>query len=494
MTFRSVLRRPRALAAMLLVALAACSSDPFAPVAVSYVELSPAAADVEIGATVQLQAIPRASDTRALDDRIVTFTSLTPAVASVTAQGLVTTLSVGAARLQASVDGVVAEATVLVRALAANGLELDVTDVALPVGQERRIRGTLVDVTGAPIETPATLEWVTEDPYVATIDATGLLRAVGEGTTRVVATSGPFTANVTVEVRGVFVADIIYEAHDATSSFPFLFALDPAATAVPATKLIAFAGTRHAAPSPDGSRIAFTCDVAICVANRDGTGITVLTDGDLSYEDSPTWSPDGQRIAFRRWAQGGSAEQVEQTDIWVMNADGSAPVNITNDAASQGEPAWSPMRGDGGTRIAYREAALVEGYVTHRLYTMRPDGTDRRAETAAGLASATEPAWTPDGAQLVFVQHGGEVTGDLWVLTVGAQDARPLMPSPLAGEQRSPAISPDGRYVLFTSAHEPVPGGGTHRQLYTVRINGTGLLLRTSDPADKSHPAWRLRP
>ena len=64
------------------------------------------------------------------------------------------------------------------------------------------------------------------------------------------------------------------------------------------------------------------------------------------FDSRPVWSPDGTKIAFQRAAVMG------QTDIWVMNADGSNPVNLTNtlnQTESEQSPAWSPD----GSRIAF---------------------------------------------------------------------------------------------------------------------------------------------
>ena len=57
-----------------------------------------------------------------------------------------------------------------------------------------------------------------------------------------------------------------------------------------------------------------------------------------------TFPGDNGKIAFSRAG-----------DIWTMNPDGTGPLNLTNDAAMQGSPAWSP---DGG-RIAFEESGKV---------------------------------------------------------------------------------------------------------------------------------------
>lgn len=87
--------------------------------------------------------------------------------------------------------------------------------------------------------------------------------------------------------------------------------------------------------SPDGSRIAFHVGYRIAVMNVAGGPITLLT-ADSIVASHPTWSPDGTRLAYE-------AELPGQTmsDIWVMDADGSGKVNITNTPSiDEFQPAW----------------------------------------------------------------------------------------------------------------------------------------------------------
>jgi Tol biopolymer transport system component len=75
------------------------------------------------------------------------------------------------------------------------------------------------------------------------------------------------------------------------------------------------------------------------------------------------WSPDGTRIAFASTRDG-------NYEIYVMNADGSAPRRLTNDPQSDYAPTWSPD----GQRIAWRTNRDGNG----EIYSMRADGTDAR--------------------------------------------------------------------------------------------------------------------
>ncbi len=165
--------------------------------------------------------------------------------------------------------------------------------------------------------------------------------------------------------------------------------------------------------SPDGTKIAYRYDSFfanddIVVVNADGSGGVNVTNTAGIDEFEPTWSPDGTKIAYRRG-----------NSIWTMNADGTGQAALTNTglivASTHHEPAWSPD----GTKIAYRNNPTFPLTGTDDIYVVNADGSGGVNVTNTTGIDEFEPTWQPLNRppiavdDMVTVPTGGSATIDL---------------------------------------------------------------------------------
>jgi TolB protein len=164
--------------------------------------------------------------------------------------------------------------------------------------------------------------------------------------------------------------------------------------------------------SPDGSRIAYiqwravpgrpgVFDLALYVMNRDGTDQRPLL-GFSAKRDivNAKWSPDGRRLVFEvaTGRPSGRSAGSRQSDIAVINADGTGLRRLTRTAALETHPVWSPN----GRRITFTsDRHAKRGRVeplgpAFELYTMRADGRDLRRITRNRVPDL-RPDWQPLG-------------------------------------------------------------------------------------------------
>ena len=119
------------------------------------------------------------------------------------------------------------------------------------------------------------------------------------------------------------------------------------------------------------------------IMDTDGSGVTRMTDG--GYASSPSWSPNGQFLAFawnRKYGPGAPGGQ----DIYVMEVATKRWIQLTHDGGRCDFPSWSPD----GRHITYANTA--DGRPEHmKVWTMLADGTQKRALTGAG---ADMPNWS----------------------------------------------------------------------------------------------------
>ena len=197
-------------------------------------------------------------------------------------------------------------------------------------------------------------------------------------------------------------------------------------------------GVRHDWPayagaySPDGDQVLFFRPVAeedgdagpmnLCVVNVDGTGFMQLNPPDtqsglVGPSGGSGWAPDGQQVAFVA-----SDEDFWTTDhraVFVVNADGSNPVRITEWASGVLTVQWSPD----GQRLALTTAGPTG---SQEIATVRPDGSELIPVTSSETGTISFGAmWSSDSSQLLYIR-GGDLRSDMDLWIVNADGANPL--------------------------------------------------------------------
>jgi Tol biopolymer transport system component len=151
-----------------------------------------------------------------------------------------------------------------------------------------------------------------------------------------------------------------------------------------------------AAFSPDGRRLAFGGNNHLYVAQL-ATGTVRQLDHPSFNESSPTWSPNGKWIAFHRVKTGTK----HVAAIFLIRPNGTGLRRLTAWKLDAGHPSWSPN----GRRIAFSTYNDYDFFhKSANVYTIRPNGTRLQELThlTGGNSTASSPAWSPDGARIVY--------------------------------------------------------------------------------------------
>ena len=224
--------------------------------------------------------------------------------------------------------------------------------------------------------------------------------------------------------------------------------------------------------SPSG-RIAFGSERGgnrdIYLINADGTDELRLTDHP-AWDDYAAWSPDGTQVAFTSDRDGNS-------EIYVINADGSGLTRLINSPDYfEASPEWSPD----GDRIAFLTSR--GGDENHyNIFSMNSDGSEPTKLTNV-LTDEWKFSWSPDGSMIVYSSHS-----DIYGIYVMRADGsgKTVLLEDLHADLLDPAWSPDGKFIAFTTTASMANG-----RIDVVRSDGSDRVTLTEHRTGDAAPTW----
>jgi Tol biopolymer transport system component len=247
-------------------------------------------------------------------------------------------------------------------------------------------------------------------------------------------------------------------------------------------------GACQPAWSPDGQQLAF---ISPCRGRHDvyaGSSIYIMDSNgsevhplgvtpDPAGDFDPTWSPDGQRVAFTSLRTG-------VQHIYIYNLTTSSLSQITKGTnVEDGQPAWSPS----GTQLAFvRTSALSQ------IWVVTDDGQTQQPFSLSGEVNDFSPVWSPDGQSIYYCQTSPD-TYLPWLMRLRYLDRGtsnenhvPPVGQPNIIPVVEPRISPDGGWIIYESWPD-----GTNHDIYLMKINGSDVQRLTNDPGLDFDPAWQ---
>ena len=214
---------------------------------------------------------------------------------------------------------------------------------------------------------------------------------------------------------------------------------------------------------------------------------------DPGYEGEPTFSPDGQTIAY-------VSDRDGNFEIYLQQIAGGPAINLTNNPAADIQPSFSPD----GREIAFVSDRSAGSEIIHAAPGMPRVGGDIWVMPALGgparriVEKGDCPSWTPDGASLVYV-HGTYRNTRIGIVPAAGGESRDVpIEEPFAQRYFFPSISDDRRWLLYQNGNQiqVVPADGGKAKILAHGESpswgpGSTSVLFTNDTPGKGRTLWR---
>ena len=220
----------------------------------------------------------------------------------------------------------------------------------------------------------------------------------------------------------------------------------------------------------------------IYVMDADGGNPQNLTN-DPNSDSAPSWSPDGKRIVFASNRDGNRDGNRSNYEIYVMDADGNNQQRLTDNDFYDTHPSWSPD----GKRIAFmsrRDGHFIGEFgLSSEIYVMDADGKNTRRLTN-NRKSDSSPSWSPDGKWIAFTsdRKGDDVNYEIYVMAADGNNQQRLTENRV--DDKSPSWSSDGKRIVFSSYRDG------NAEIYVMDNDGGNQQKLTNNPHLDGGPAW----
>jgi TolB protein len=227
---------------------------------------------------------------------------------------------------------------------------------------------------------------------------------------------------------------------------------------------------------------------SILMMNADGSQASVLFSDPEKSALAPSWSRQGDWIAFGLGQFFQNIKGPAQADIAVIDTHGGDLKLLTKGDGNFGFPDWS---GD-GRHIVYRQAGAVKALDIVDL------DTGKSHVLLTGPAHYNFPTWSPTKDLIAFT---ADIDGDYEIYSIRADGSGLKRLTRSLGNDAHNAWSPDGKWIAFASARggfkdeallhpaNPQPYG----EIYVMRADGSDAHALTDEPFEKGSPSWAPR-